>query len=155
MNNSNTTVPTGIASSPLPTTLLDTCAANGSFKTFGKAVEHAGLGESLSGIGPFTIFAPTDAAFDRLPSGKLDELFRPENRKELASVVNYHVLEGRKPVAEIGKWSAARTRQGQSAPITLTGDRVSIDGAQVTTADIVATNGVIHGIDKVNLPTPQ
>jgi uncharacterized surface protein with fasciclin (FAS1) repeats len=135
--------------------LVDTAAANGSFKTFGKAIEHAGMSETLRGEGPFTVFAPTDAAFDKLPSGKLDNLFKPENKEELVSLLNYHVVSGRKSVADVGKWEAARTVNGQAAPITLANDKISIDGAQVTSADIASSNGVIHGIDKVNIPTQQ
>jgi len=135
--------------------LIDTAAANGSFKTFGKAIEYAGLSDTLRGVGPFTIFAPTDAAFDKLPSGKLEELFKPENKKELVSLLNYHVINGRKHVADIGKWEAAKTIGGQSAPVKLTDDNVRIDGALVTSADIDSSNGVIHGIDKVNMPTKQ
>ena len=133
--------------------LVDTAAANGSFKTFGKAIERAGMSDTLRGVGPFTIFAPTDAAFDKLPSGKLDNLFKPENKDELVSLLNYHVVSGRKLVADIGKWEAAKTVNGQSAPITMTKDQVSIDGALVTSADIGSSNGIIHAIDKVNIPT--
>lgn len=135
--------------------LVDTAAANGSFKTFGKAIERAGMSDTLRGVGPFTVFAPTDAAFEKLPAGKLENLFKPENKEELVSLLNYHVVSGRKTVADIGKWEAARTVNGQSAPITLANDKVSIDGAQVTSADISSSNGVIHGIDKVNIPTKQ
>ena len=133
--------------------LVDTAAANGSFKTFGKAIERAGMSDTLRGVGPFTIFAPTDAAFDKLPSGKLDNLFKPENKDELVSLLNYHVVSGRKLVADIGKWEAAKTVNGQSAPITMAKDKVSIDGALVTSADIGTSNGIIHAIDKVNIPT--
>ena len=133
--------------------LVDTAAANGSFKTFGKAIERAGMSDTLRGVGPFTIFAPTDAAFDKLPSGKLDNLFKPENKDELVSLLNYHVVSGRKLVADIGKWEAAKTVNGQSAPITMTKDKVSIDGALVTSADLDSSNGILHGIDKVNIPT--
>lgn len=133
--------------------LVDTAAANGSFKTFGKAIERAGMSDTLRGVGPFTIFAPTDDAFDKLPSGKLDNLFKPENKDELVSLLNYHVVSGRKLVADIGKWEAAKTVNGQSAPITMAKDKVSIDGALVTSADIGSSNGIIHAIDKVNIPT--
>ena len=133
--------------------LVDTAAANGSFKTFGKAIERAGMSDTLRGVGPFTIFAPTDAAFDKLPSGKLDNLFKPENKEELTSLLNYHVVSGRKLVADIGKWESAKTVNGQSAPITMAKDQVSIDGALVTSADIGSSNGIIHAIDKVNIPT--
>jgi uncharacterized surface protein with fasciclin (FAS1) repeats len=135
--------------------LVDTAAANGSFKTFGKAVEHAGMGETLRGTGPFTVFAPTDAAFDKLPAGKLEYLFKPENKQELVSLLNYHVVNGRRLAEDIGKWEAAKTVHGQSAPIKLTDKKISIDGALVTSADIGSSNGVIHGIDKVNVPTKQ
>jgi uncharacterized surface protein with fasciclin (FAS1) repeats len=137
------------------TNLVDTAAANGSFKTFGKAIESAGLSDTLRGVGPFTIFAPTDAAFDKLPAGHLDNLLKPENKKELVSLLNYHVVRGRKMVADIGKWETARTVNGQPAPIKMTDGKVSIDGALVTSADIGSSNGVIHGIDKVNIPTKQ
>ena len=135
--------------------LVDTAAANGSFKTFGKAIERAGMSDTLRGVGPFTIFAPTDAAFEKLPAGKLETLFKPENKEELVSLLNYHVVSGRKLVADIGKWEAAKTVNGQAAPIKLTDNKVSIDGALVTSADIGSSNGVIHGIDKVNIPTKQ
>jgi uncharacterized surface protein with fasciclin (FAS1) repeats len=135
--------------------LLDTAAANGSFKTFGKAIERAGMSETLRGVGPYTVFAPTDSAFEKLPAGKLDNLFKPENKEELVSLLNYHLVSGRKTVADIGKWESARTVNGQPAPITVANDKVSIDGAQVTSADISSSNGVIHAIDKVNIPTKQ
>lgn len=140
---------------PSTSNLVDTAAANGSFKTFGKAIERAGLSDTLRGAGPFTIFAPTDAAFDKLPAGRLDNLLKPENKDELVSLLNYHVINGRKSVAEIGKWDAAKMVNGQSAPIKMTDGKVSIDGARVTSADIGSKNGVIHGIDKVNVPTMQ
>lgn len=143
MNNQNSTSTRNV---------LDTCAANGSFKTFGIAVEKAGLADTLRGPGPFTLFAPTDAAFEKLPAGRLDTLFKPENKAELASIVNYHVVNGRKSAGDIGKWENARTVHGQPAPIKAADGKWSIDGAQVTSADIASSNGVIHGIDKVNMP---
>jgi uncharacterized surface protein with fasciclin (FAS1) repeats len=132
--------------------LLDTAAAKGSFGTFAKAVEQAGLGETLRGTGPFTVFAPTDAAFAQLPPGKLDTLMKPENKEELSSILKYHVLTGRKSVADISKWDSARTMHGQPAPIKMTEGKFSIDGANVTDSDIGSSNGLMHGIDKVNLP---
>lgn len=136
-----------------PTTnLLDTAAANGQFKTFGKAVELAGMGDKLRGVGPYTVFAPTDAAFARLPAGKLEQLMKPESKAELQSILNYHLVEGRKSSADVGTWESARTLHGQSATIKVSDNKVRIDGALVTDADIATSNGVIHGIDKVNLP---
>ncbi len=137
---------------PASRNLLDTAAANGSFKTFGKAVERAGLADTLRGTGPFTVFAPTDAAFDKLPTGKLENLFKPENKDELVSLVNYHVLSGRESAATLGKWENARTVNGQYARIKMVNDKVTVDGASVTAADIASSNGVIHGIDQVIMP---
>ena len=141
--------------SPAPastTDLVDTVAANESFKTFSRAVEQAGLVEQLRGEGPYTIFAPTDAAFAKLPAGKLDELFKPENKAALASLLNYHMLKGHKLVADIGKWDSARTLHGQMTRISVSGKQVSIDDALVTSPDISSSNGVLHGIDHVNEP---
>ena len=140
------------SNTPSTKNLLDTAAANGSFKTFGKAVEMAGLAETLRGPGPFTVFAPTDAAFDKLPAGTLDNLLKPENKVQLASILNYHVLSGSRSANDIGTWQAAKTVNGQSAPVKLVDNKVVIDGANMTTADIATSNGVIHGIDKVNMP---
>jgi uncharacterized surface protein with fasciclin (FAS1) repeats len=134
-------------------TLLDTAAATGKFSTFAKAVEQAGLSDTLRGAGPFTVFAPTDAAFAKLPADKLDALMKPENKNELASILKYHVLTGRKSVADMGKWDAAKTINGQSAPIKMIAGTFSVDGAHITDGDIGSSNGVIHGIDKVLLPT--
>lgn len=144
-----------VTNTPSNKNLVDTAAAIGSFKTFGKAIERAGMSDTLRGTGPFTVFAPTDAAFEKLPAGKLDNLFKPENKEELVSLLNYHLVNGRKLVADIGKLDTAKMANGQSAPIKMTDNKVAIDGALVTSADIDTTNGVIHGIDKVNIPTRQ
>ena len=132
--------------------LLDAAAANGTFKTFGKAVEVAGLDDTLRGAGPYTVFAPTDAAFAQLPKGRLESLYEPKNKDELISILNYHIVTGRKSAADVGKWTSARTVNGQPAPILKTKDQLSIDGAKITTADIESSNGMLHGIDKVNMP---
>jgi len=144
-----------ITATPVPQNLVDTAAANGSFNTFSRAVETAGLGDSLRAVGPFTVFAPTDAAFEKLPAGQLETLFKPENKAELASLVNYHVINGRKLVGDMKSWVTTRTVNGQSVPIKVTSSTISFDGATVTAADIGSSNGVIHGIDKVNIPTRQ
>lgn len=144
MNNQPTT--------PSRLNLVDTVAANDSFKIFSQAIDKASLSDTLRGPGPFTVFAPTDAAFEQLPDGKLEHLFKPENKEELAGVLSYHVLKGHKSSAEIKKWNAAKMIQGQSVPITLADGTVRIDGAKVVVADVASSNGVIHGIDKVNIP---
>jgi uncharacterized surface protein with fasciclin (FAS1) repeats len=135
-----------------PSDILDTAAALGTFKTFFSAVEKAGLNEFLRGPGPFTVFAPTDAAFALLPPGRLEALFRPENQAELLSIVNYHLIKGRKSSHEVSNRLNAKTLQGEFAPIDVASGRMTIDGANISAADIDSSNGVIHGIDKVNMP---
>jgi uncharacterized surface protein with fasciclin (FAS1) repeats len=133
--------------------IVDTAAANGSFNTFGKALRQAGMVEKLRGSGPFTLFAPTDAAFAKLPPGKLDALMKDENKDELVSILNYHVIAGRSSAADVGKLTQVKTISGKLAPIVLKGTKVSIDGAQVIEPDIASSNGMLQGIDKVNIPT--
>lgn len=133
--------------------IVDTAAANGSFNTFGNALRQAGMVEKLRGSGPFTLFAPTDAAFAKLPPGKLDELMKDENKDELVSILNYHVIAGRSSAADVGKLTQVKTISGKLAPIVLQGTKVSIDGAQVIEPDIASSNGMLQGIDKVNIPT--
>jgi uncharacterized surface protein with fasciclin (FAS1) repeats len=139
--------------SPSKKTVVDTAVANGSFKTFSNALRTAGMVDTLQGKGPFTLFAPTDAAFDKLPKGQLENLLKPENKDELVALLNYHVLAGRSSVADVSKMATAMTINGLSAPIELSGTKVIIDGALVTAPDIASSNGVLHGIDKVNIPT--
>jgi uncharacterized surface protein with fasciclin (FAS1) repeats len=133
--------------------LVDTAAAQGSFTTFGKALNAAGLVDTLKGNGPYTVFAPTDAAFAKLPAGELDNWLKPENKAELISILKYHVTPGRVMAADVVKLTEAKTVQGQSAKIKSSGDKVTIDGANVTLTDISSTNGVIHAIDAVLAPT--
>src|SRR5579871_1044248 len=104
-------------STPPSLDLIDTAAANTSLKTFSRALKLAGMEDSLRGAGPFTLFAPTDAAFEQLPPGKLDSLFEPSNKSELISVLNYHVLKGRRSTQDVGNWKAANTVNGKSAPV--------------------------------------
>lgn len=139
--------------SPSKKSVVDTAVANGSFKTFSNALRTAGMVDKLQGKGPFTLFAPTDAAFDKLPKGQLENLLKPENKDELVALLNYHVLAGRSSVADVSKMATAMTINGLSAPIELSGTKVVIDGALVTAPDIASSNGVLHGIDKVNIPT--
>ena len=145
MNNSSPNTPSSLD-------LIDTAATNTSLKTFSRALQLAGMDDALRATGPFTLFAPTDAAFEQLPPGKLDSLFEPSNKSELASVLNYHVLKGRRSTQDVGNWKAAHTVNGQSAPVTKAAEKVTIDGANITHADIQSSNGVIHAIDKVNIP---
>jgi uncharacterized surface protein with fasciclin (FAS1) repeats len=135
------------------TNLVDTVAAQSSFKTFSKALNAAGLTETLKGAGPFTVFAPTDAAFLKLPAGELDNWLKPENKAELISVLKYHYSAGRVMMADVGKLDGAKTAQGQPTKIKSVGDKVTINGANVSLTDIKSSNGVIHAIDSVLVPT--
>ena len=139
--------------SPSKNNVVDAAVANGSFKTFTSALRKAGMVDTLQGKGPFTLFAPTDAAFDKLPAGQLADLLKPENKDALVSMLNYHVLAGRSSAAEVAKMAMVKTINGLSAQIELNGKKVSIDGAVVTVPDIQSGNGVLHGIDQVNIPT--
>ena len=133
--------------------IVDMVAADDSLKTFGKVLRKSGLEDTLRGAGPFTLLAPTDAAFDKLPPGTLDNLMKPENKDELVSILNHHVLAGRSSAADMAKLTMARTLGGDSVPIVSSGSKVKVDGAELTSRDIQSSNGVLHGIDKVNIPT--
>jgi len=132
--------------------IIDTAIAAGSFKTLAAAVGAAGLVETLKGPGLFTVLAPTDNAFAKLPAGTVESLVRPENKAKLASILTYHVVAGKVTAAEVTKMTSAKTVNGQSAKISATGGKVRIDAATVTTADIICDNGVIHVIDTVIIP---
>lgn len=129
--------------------IVDTAVGAGSFNTLVKAVQAAGLVETLKGPGPFTVFAPTDEAFAKLPAGTLENLLK--DREALAKVLTYHVVPGKVMAADV-KPGEAKTVQGQSVKLSAEGGKVMVDGATVTAADVVASNGVIHVIDKVILP---
>lgn len=132
--------------------IVDTAAANGSFGTLVAAVKAAGLVDTLKGEGPFTVFAPTDAAFAKLPAGTVEMLLKPANRDKLVAILTYHVVPGRIMAADItGKQVMVETVQGQSIDVNaLKG--VMVNTANVTAADIETTNGVIHVIDAVIMP---
>ncbi|SDQ44345.1 Uncaracterized surface protein containing fasciclin (FAS1) repeats [Pseudoxanthomonas sp. CF385] len=132
--------------------LLGTLRSNSTFRTLLNAIDKAGLAASLTGTEQYTLFAPTDEAFSALPAGTLERLLEPAHKDELASLINYHVVTGRKTTTDVGKWKSARTLQGQNAPVEATEGTLSIGGAQITQSDIMAKNGVIHVIDKVNIP---
>jgi len=132
--------------------LLGTLRSNSTFGTFINAINKAGLAASLTGTEQYTLFAPTDEAFSALPAGTLERLLEPDNKDELTSLINYHVVTGRKTTSDVGKWQSARTVHGQNAPVEVGEGKLSIGGAQITQSDIMAKNGVIHVIDKVNIP---
>jgi uncharacterized surface protein with fasciclin (FAS1) repeats len=130
--------------------IVETAVANGSFKTLAKALTEAGLIETLKGKGPFTVFAPTDEAFAKLPKGTVDALLK--DKKKLTAVLTYHVVAGKVKAADAAKLTTAKTVNGQSLKISAKGGAVMINDAKVTQADIETTNGVIHVIDTVILP---
>lgn len=131
--------------------IVDTAVAAGSFKTLTAALQAAGLVETLKGAGPFTVFAPTDAAFAKLPAGTVDKLLKPENKAQLVQILTYHVV-GSTVLAKDVKAGDVKTVQGTNLVIT-TKDGVTLNGnSKVTATDIKASNGVIHVIDSVVLP---
>ena len=132
--------------------IVDTAVAAGQFNTLAAALTAAGLVETLKGEGPFTVFAPTDAAFAALPAGTVDALLKPENKDKLTAVLTYHVVPGKVMAADVVKVTDAKTVNGATIAIKAEGDRVMINDAKVTNADVEASNGVIHVIDKVILP---
>jgi uncharacterized surface protein with fasciclin (FAS1) repeats len=135
--------------------IVDTAVAAGSFQTLAKALQAAGLVDTLKGQGPFTVFAPTDEAFAKLPAGTLDDLLKPENKEKLRAILTYHVIAGQVPSAKVVTLSSAKTVNGQEVKITAVGDKVMINNARVVKADIPASNGVIHVIDTVIMPDAQ
>jgi transforming growth factor-beta-induced protein len=137
---------------PAPKDIVDTAVAAGSFKTLAAALKAAGLIDTLKGPGPFTVFAPTDEAFAKLPAGTVDNLLKPENKDQLVKVLTYHVVAGKVMAADVVKLESAKTVQGGSLSIKVANGKVMVDGANVVTTDIVTSNGVIHVIDSVVLP---
>jgi uncharacterized surface protein with fasciclin (FAS1) repeats len=131
--------------------IVEIAAAADDFSTLVAAVKAAGLVDTLKGKGPFTVFAPTNAAFAALPAGTLDDLLKPENKAKLTAILTYHVV-GAKVMAADVKAGEVATVQGSKATIKVEDGTVTIDGAKVVKTDIVASNGVIHVIDKVILP---
>jgi len=130
--------------------IVETAIEAGSFKTLVKAVQEAGLVQTLSGPGPFTVFAPTDEAFAKLPAGTLDGLLK--DKAKLTKILTYHVVAGKHPAAEVVKAKSYKTVEGQSLTITMKDGAVMVDNAKVLKTDVMATNGVIHVIDTVVLP---
>lgn len=132
--------------------IVETAVAAGQFNTLAAALKAAGLVETLKGKGPFTVFAPTDEAFAKLPAGTLDDLLKPENKDKLTAILTYHVVPGRVLAADVVKLKTAKTVNGQSVKIKTAKGGVMVDNANVVTTDIIASNGVIHVIDSVILP---
>jgi uncharacterized surface protein with fasciclin (FAS1) repeats len=135
-----------------PKDIVDTAVAAGSFKTLAAALQAAGLVETLKGPGPFTVFAPTDEAFAKLPAGTLDSLLEPANKEKLVAILTYHVVSGKVLAAQVVKMNSAKTVNGQSVSIAANGGTVMVDSAKVVKADILCSNGVIHVIDSVLMP---
>jgi len=132
--------------------IVDTAVAAGSFTTLAKALAAADLVATLKGPGPFTVFAPTDEAFAKLPPATLNNLLKPENKAMLRRVLTYHVVPGTVMAGDVVKVSSAKAVSGDTLPITVNGSTVTVDKARVVKADIPASNGVIHVIDTVLLP---
>ena len=132
--------------------IVDTAVAAGQFKTLAAALTAAGLVDTLKGPGPFTVFAPTDAAFAMLPAGTVETLLKPESKAKLTAILTYHVVAGKVMAADVVKLKEAKTVNGVMVAVKVDGGNVMINNAKVTTADIAASNGVIHVIDTVLLP---
>lgn len=132
--------------------IVDTAVAAGKFNTLAKALQAAGLVDTLKGKGPFTVFAPTDEAFAKLPPGTVEDLLKPENKEKLTKILTYHVVAGKVPAKDVVKMNSAKTVEGEDLKISAKGGKVHVNNAQVITPDIQASNGVIHVIDTVLLP---
>lgn len=133
-------------------TIVETAVAAGSFKTLVAAVKAADLVETLQGDGPFTVFAPTDEAFAKLPEGTVETLLKPENKEKLVAILTYHVVAGKVDSTAALEAKSAKTVQGAAVKINKKGDAVKIGGANLVKADIEASNGIIHVIDAVIMP---
>jgi uncharacterized surface protein with fasciclin (FAS1) repeats len=135
--------------------IVETAIAAGSFKTLAKALQAADLVETLKGAGPFTVFAPTDEAFAKLPAGTLEVLLKPENKPKLQRILKSHVVAGRVMAADVVKTSSASAVSGDTLTIASRDGGVTVEGAKVVKTDIAAANGVIHVIDRVILPKDE
>lgn len=135
-----------------PKDIVDTAVAAGSFKTLAAALKAADLVDTLKGKGPFTVFAPTDEAFAKLPKETLESLLKPENKKKLVGILTYHVVPGKVYAKDVVKLTEAKTVQGSPVKIVVKDGKVTVDGANVVKTDIETSNGVIHVIDTVIIP---
>lgn len=132
--------------------IVENAAGSADHTTLVAAVTAAGLGETLSGTGPFTVFAPTNAAFEKLPAGTVENLLKPEMKADLTSVLTYHVVPGAFKAADLKDGQKIKTVQGKELTVSIKDGKVMIDGATVTIPDVVSSNGVTHVIDAVVLP---
>jgi uncharacterized surface protein with fasciclin (FAS1) repeats len=132
--------------------IVDTAVAAGSFNTLAAALEAGGLIDTLKSEGPFTVFAPTDDAFAKLPAGTVENLLKPENKDQLVAILTYHVVPGKVMAADVVKLDSAATANGAELSIRVDGGTVFVNDARVTATDIAASNGVIHVVDTVILP---
>jgi uncharacterized surface protein with fasciclin (FAS1) repeats len=135
--------------------IVDTAVAADGFETLVAAVTAAELVDTLKGDGPFTVFAPTDEAFGKLPEGTLDDLLKPENKDTLTGILTYHVVPGKVMAADVVSLTSAKTVQGAEVAIAVENGAVKVDDANVTATDIECSNGVIHVIDAVILPKSE
>lgn len=135
--------------------IVETAVQAGSFKTLAAALGAADLVGALQGDGPFTVLAPTDAAFNKLPAGTVETLLKPENKDQLIAILKYHVISGKVPASQVVKLNGAKTLNGQRVDIMAEGGKVKVDGATVEATDIVCSNGIIHVIDEVILPSDK
>ena len=132
--------------------IVDTAVNAGSFKTLAAALQVADLIGALKGDGPFTVFAPTDDAFAKLPAGTVESLLKPENKQQLVGILTYHVVAGKVAAKQVVELKGAKTLNGQRVDIAVDGGTVSVDNAKVVKTDIECSNGIIHVIDSVILP---
>ncbi len=132
--------------------IIDTAAKAGTFKTLATALKAAGLDQTLKGKGPFTVFAPSDEAFAKLPKGTVEELLKPENKKKLAAILNYHVVSGNVSAKDVMSMESAETVNGESVKIKTVGTTVMVNDAKVIKTDIACKNGTVHVIDTVLMP---
>jgi uncharacterized surface protein with fasciclin (FAS1) repeats len=132
--------------------IVDTAVVAGTFNTLATALQAAGLADTLKGKGPFTVFAPTDEAFSKLPAGTVESLLKPENKNRLKAILLYHVVSGDVTAAQVVKLSSAKIINGQDLKLTVNNGTVVVNDAAVVKADVLASNGVIHVIDTVLLP---
>ena len=140
------------AASKRPGDIVDTAVAAGQFKTLAAALQAAGLVETLKGAGPFTVFAPTDDAFAKLPAGTVEDLLKPENKAKLTAILTYHVVAGKVMSTDIKADMQAKTVNGKELAVKPKDGKVMVANATVIKADVTASNGVIHVIDTVLLP---